>query len=75
MKQPPRAIKRPQPVESDSGADDEDYPATRFFTEALAHKVVTPVRRPKRNAKLLVIGAGLCLTLVALLALAALLNA
>jgi hypothetical protein len=74
MKQPPRAIKRPQPVEPDSGADNEDYPATRFFTEALAHKVVAPVRRPKRNRPLLVIGAGLCLTLLALIALAALLN-
>jgi hypothetical protein len=75
MKTPPRAIKRPQPVESDSGADHDDYPATRFFTEALAHKVTAPVRRPKRNTKLLVIGAGLCVTLLALLALAAFLNA
>ncbi len=74
MKQPPRAITRLHPAEADSGGDDEDYPATRFFTEALAHKVAAPVRRPQRNAMLLAIGAGLGLTLLALLALAAFLN-
>ena len=40
----------------------------------MAHKVVAPVKRPGRNHNLLAIGAGLALTLVALLALAALLN-
>jgi hypothetical protein len=74
MKHPPRAIKKLQPAEADSSGDDDDYPATRFFTEALAHKVTAPVRRPKRDAKLVVIGAGLGLSLMALLALAAFLN-
>lgn len=72
MKNPPRAIEGPRPLASDS--DDEDYPATRFFTDAMANKVVAPVRRPKRNFKLLAIGAGLILLLIALLALAASLN-
>ena len=72
MKNTPRAVKGPPPVESDS--DYEDYPATRFFTDAMAHKAVTPLKRPKRNLKLLFIGAGLVVALIALLALAALLN-
>lgn len=72
MKHPPRVSKGPQPIESDE--EDEDFPATRFFTDAMARKVVTPVQQPKRNTNLLAIGAGLGLALVALLALAALLN-
>ena len=72
MKDSPRTIKGPRPLASDS--DDEDYPATRFFTDAIANKVVAPVKRPRRNFKLLAIGAALILALIALLALAALLN-
>ena len=72
MKDSPRTIKGPQPLESNS--DDEDYPATRFFTDAMAHKVAPPMKRPRRNFKLLAIGAALILVLSALLALAAWLN-
>lgn len=72
MKNLPRAIKGSQAFESDS--DDEDYPATRFFSDAMAQKAMAPVARPKRSFKLKAVGAGLILVLIALLALAALLN-
>ena len=76
MKQQPRAFQAPKPIESnaDTDTDDEEFPATRFFTDAMARKMAAPVRRPRRNIKLIAIGAGLVLALIALAALAAWLN-
>jgi hypothetical protein len=73
MRHQPRASKGPQPFDSDSGAADEKFPPTRFFTDALNHSAA-PLKRRKRKVAVLVISAGFGLGVVALLGLAALLT-
>ena len=58
---------------SDPDADDEDFPPTRFFSDAIARNP-TPLKRRKRNLKVFAVMAGFGLTLVALVGLLAFLT-
>ena len=73
MSYQPRAFNRPQSFDSDSGGDDEAFPPTRFFTDALAHNVA-PLKKRKRNVTIVIV-AGFGLGCIALAGLAALLIA
>jgi hypothetical protein len=75
MNRRPNSIRGPHPTDSDSAeADDEDFPPTRFFSDAIARTNV-PVKRRKRSLKMAALIAGFGLTLVALAGLVVLLTA
>jgi hypothetical protein len=59
---------------SDSDSDDEAFPPTRFFSDAIARNP-TPLKRRKRNLTMFAVMAGFGLTLVALVGLVAFLTA
>ena len=59
---------------SDPDADDEAFPPTRFFSDAIARNPA-PLKKRKRNLKVLAVMAGFGLIVVALVGLLALLTA
>jgi hypothetical protein len=72
MNRRPNSLQGSRP--SDADADDEAFPPTRFFSDAIARNPA-PLKRGKRNFTLLAVMAGFGLTLVALVGLLALLTA
>jgi hypothetical protein len=75
MSHQPRAFNRPSPLASDSGGDDEAFPPTRFFSDALAqHPTPQKLKRRKRNLTVLAV-SGFGLVCVAMAGLTAFLTA
>lgn len=72
MKHRPPAPQGSHTFDADSAGDDEEFPPTRFFTDAFAQNTTSPAKH-KRTVKILTIAGGLGLGLVAVLGLAALL--
>lgn len=58
---------------SDPDGDDEDFPPTRFFSDAIARNPA-PQKGRQRNLRVLAVMAGFGLTLVALLGLVVILT-
>jgi hypothetical protein len=74
MNRRPNSLQGSRPSDADADADDEAFPPTRFFSDAIARNPA-PLKRGKRNFTLLAVMAGFGLTLVALVGLLALLTA
>ena len=70
MKHQQPAVNRTQALDSDAEAADEEFPQTRFFTDAIARNTA-PLKRRRRGLTVMAIVTGFALALVALLGLAA----
>lgn len=58
MSHQPRAFNRPSSFDSDSGGDDEAFPPTRFFSDALARNAAPlKLQERKRSITILVIAS------------------